>query len=144
MKFAIASDHAGFKLKEQVKDLLTNSFGCQVEDFGPSSDDSVDYPDYAHKLASTLEDGDLEKGILICGSGIGMAMAANRHKGVRAAVLRDVSDALMSRKHNDCNVACLGERFTSFEEAESILKVWFETPFEGGRHSRRVDKIETS
>lgn len=142
MKVAIASDHAGYPLKEQVKKYLSDVLGHNVVDMGPSSADSVDYPDFAHKVSRMISSGDVEKAVLICGSGIGMCMAANRHKNVRAVVLHDKFDAEMSRSHNDANCACLGARNHTSNPATELLELWFKTPFEGGRHSRRVSKIE--
>jgi len=142
MKLAIASDHAGYELKEKLKSYLKSALGCEVVDLGTGSPDSVDYPDFAHSLSSKVSNQEFEKGVLVCGSGIGMCMTANRYSGVRAAVLRVPDDAMMSRLHNDANVACLGERFTPYEEAKDLLDTWLNTPFEGGRHFRRVTKIE--
>ena len=141
MKIAIASDHAGFSLKEKLVSYL-QSLGGEVLDLGPVSDSTVDYPDFAAKVAQSIKTGNVERGILVCGSGIGMCMAANRFSNVRAAVLRSEEDAKMSRLHNDANVACLGGRVTGESEAKKFLKVFLETPFEGGRHVRRVEKIK--
>lgn len=142
MKIAIASDHGGFELKEKLKGYLKNSLKCDIVDLGTNSAGSVDYPDFAHKSALMVSSGEAERAVLICGSGIGMCMAANRHKNVRAAVLHDPYDAEMSRLHNDANVACLGGRVTSFKKGKKLLDIWFATSFEGGRHTRRVEKIE--
>ena len=141
MKIALASDHAGFSLKEKLVSYL-KSLGGEVLDLGPVSDLTVDYPDFATKVAQSIKAGSVDRGILICGSGIGMCMAANRFSNVRAAVLRSEEDAKMSRLHNDANVACLGGRVTGESEAKKFLKVFLETPFEGGRHARRVKKIK--
>jgi ribose 5-phosphate isomerase B len=138
---AIASDHAGLVLKAEICRLL-QSLGIEVEDLGPQDAKSVDYPDYAHLLAQAVSDGRIERGILICGSGIGMSMAANRHPGVRAALCHDAYTAEMARRHNDANVLCIGERTTGPGVAEQIVRVFVETEFEGGRHQRRVAKIE--
>lgn len=137
----IASDHAGFALKQHLRQVLEQR-GLAVEDLGPDSEASVDYPDFAHRLAQALEAGRAERGVLICGSGQGMVMAANRHAGVRAALPHDQASARLARQHNDANVLALGARVTPPEEAERILRAFLETPFEGGRHQRRVDKID--
>jgi ribose 5-phosphate isomerase B len=138
---AIASDHAGVALKaELVRQVQAR--GLDIEDLGPSDTESVDYPDYAHLLARAVADGRIERGILICGSGIGMSMAANRHPGVRAALCHDAYTAEMARRHNDANVLCVGERSTGVGVAEQIVRVFLDTEFEGGRHQRRVAKIE--
>lgn len=137
----IASDHAGIALKAEVYRLL-ESLGHEVEDLGPSDATSVDYPDYAHLLAAAVADGRIERGVLICGSGIGMSMAANRHRGVRAALCHDAYTAEMARRHNDANIVCIGERSTGVGVAEQIVRIFVETAFEGGRHQRRVAKIE--
>ncbi len=138
---AIASDHAGLGLKTEIRRLL-QSLEIEVEDLGPQDAKSVDYPDYAHLLARAVSDGRIERGILICGSGIGMSMAANRHPGVRAALCHDAYTAEMARRHNDANVLCIGERTTGPGVAEQIVRVFVGTDFEGGRHQRRVEKIE--
>lgn len=137
----IASDHAGFALKERLKQALRR-LGLAFEDFGPDSEASVDYPDFAHRVARAVGSGQGQRGVLICGSGQGMVMAANRHAGVRAALPHDEAAARLARQHNDANVLALGARVTPPEEAERILQAFLETPFEGGRHQRRVDKID--
>jgi ribose 5-phosphate isomerase B len=142
MKVAIASDHRGFLLKDGIAKFLSGIPSYEVLDLGPDTDAPSDYPDYAHKLASLVADGAVDRGVLICGSGIGMAMAANRHKRVRAAVIHDESDARYSRAHNDSNVACLSANKLTLDSALKLLQIWLETPFEGGRHARRVDKID--
>ncbi|MET0557014.1 MAG: ribose 5-phosphate isomerase B [Vicinamibacteria bacterium] len=139
----VASDHAGFALKEELKKDLA-ARGIAHRDLGTSSAESVDYPDYAHQLAGAIERGEAERGLLVCGSGQGMAMAANRHPGVRAALAWSEESARLSRQHNDANVLSLPGRLTTPEDAKRILKVWLDTPFEGGRHQRRVGKIEPS
>ena len=138
---AVASDHAGISLKADICRLL-QSLDLEVEDLGPNDTESVDYPDYAHLLAKAVSDGRIERGILICGSGIGMSMAANRHPGVRAALCHDAYTAEMARRHNDANVLCVGERTTGGGVAEQIVRIFVGTRFEGGRHQRRVAKIE--
>ena len=141
MKIAIASDHAGFALKEHLKKALSR-LSHEAIDCGTDSTESVDYPDYAARAAQALSGGECERAVLVCGSGIGMSIAANRFPGVRAALCRSVEDAEVSRRHNDSNILALGERFTQAKEAEQILHAWLNTPFEGGRHSRRVEKME--
>jgi ribose 5-phosphate isomerase B len=137
----LASDHAGFDLKEKLKGSL-DRLGVRYEDAGPDSADPVDYPDYARKVAAKVSRGEAERGLLVCGSGQGMAMAANRFPGVRAALAYDEESARLSREHNDANVVALGGRVLEAGQAERILKVWLETPFAGGRHAARVRKID--
>jgi ribose 5-phosphate isomerase B len=138
---AIGSDHAGFQLKSLVADIL-RAAGIAVEDLGTDDVSSVDYPDFAHRVAAAVAGGTAERGVLICGTGIGMSMAANRHPGVRAALCHDAYTAEMARRHNDANVLCLGARVVGEGVAEQVLRIFLETPFEGGRHQRRVDSIE--
>lgn len=140
MKIAIASDHAGYEYKEKLKTFL-NEIGFDFEDFGTNSADSVDYPDYAIKLSKKISLGEFNQGILICGTGIGMSITANKISGVRAAVCESTEAAKYSRLHNDANVLCLGSRITQLEKAKEILKVFLTTKFEGGRHSNRIEKI---
>ena len=140
-RIPIASDHAGFEMKEKLADML-RKLGYDVEDLGTHSPASTDYPDYAHPLAEKVEHGEVKRGVLLCGTGLGMAYAANRHHGVRAAVAWNPEIAKLAREHNDANVLVLPARFVSEEDGEAILKTWLDTPFEGGRHQRRVDKIE--
>ncbi len=141
MKFYIGTDHAGIELKDYTVELLKTK-GHEVIDLGPFSKDRVDYPDYAHKVStSVLEDKD-SQGILICGSGIGMSMAANRHEGIRAALCHDAYTAEVARGHNDANILCFGERIVGKGVAESILDAWIAGSFDGGRHTGRVEKIE--
>jgi ribose 5-phosphate isomerase B len=137
----VASDHAGFELKEKLKKAL-DGMGVAYRDLGPASADPVDYPDHAHLVAEQISRGEAERGLLVCGSGQGMAMAANRHRGVRAALAADEETARLSREHNDANVLALGGRLVDHARAERILKVWLETPFAGGRHAGRVGKID--
>lgn len=137
----VASDHAGHALKEELKRDL-DARGVPYRDLGAPSEESVDYPDYAHQLAAAVERGEAERGLLVCGSGQGMAMTANRHPGVRAALAWSEESARLSRQHNDANVLSLAGRLTPADEARRILRVWLDTPFEGGRHQRRVGKIE--
>ena len=141
MKFYIATDHAGIDLKDYTVELLKEK-GHEVIDLGPFSKDRVDYPDYAVKVAeSVLADSD-SQGILICGSGIGMSMAANRFNGIRAALCHDAYTATVARGHNDANILCFGERIVGRGVAESILDAWIAGSFDGGRHTGRVAKIE--
>ena len=137
----IASDHAGVELKARIVEILSQS-GVEVRDLGPADATSVDYPDFAHRVAHAVSAGEAERGILICGTGIGMSMAANRHPGVRAALCHDAFTAEMARLHNDANVLCIGGRTTGIGVAEQIVQLFLDTPFEGGRHQRRVEKIE--
>ena len=137
---AIGADHGGVHLKEVVVRALQGR-GIPFIDLGTNDGTSVDYPDYAAKVASGVANGDYDRGILICGTGIGMSIAANKFYGVRAALCHDTYTARMSRQHNDANVLVLGERVTGSGVAEEIVQVWLDTPFEGGRHSLRVEKI---
>lgn len=140
-RIVIGADHAGLRLKEALRDYLRGR-GEDVVDIGTHGEAPVDYPDYAHQVADRVATAKADRGILVCGSAQGMAMAANRHPGVRAALLRDASEARLSREHNDANVACLGGRTTSVEQATAIIDTWLQTEFQGGRHERRVRKIE--
>ncbi len=140
-RIAIGSDHAGYRLKEIIKAYLIDK-EFQVEDVGTHSEESVDYPEFAFRVARMVRDGDAERGILICGSGIGMAMAANRVRGVRAVNAMEPFSAKMSRRHNDSNVLCMGERFIGRDMAIEIVNVWLNEPFEGGRHQRRVNMLD--
>jgi ribose 5-phosphate isomerase B len=137
----LGSDHAGFPLKEKLKQQLQQK-GLQVEDIGAQSEQSVDYPVVAHELAEAVASGRFERGVLVCGTGIGVSIAANRHAGVRAAVAYDEQTARLSRAHNDANVLALGGRSLDHDAARRILDIWLATPFEGGRHARRVALIE--
>jgi ribose 5-phosphate isomerase B len=137
---ALGADHPGFPLKEDLKTWLIGR-GYDVEDLGTQSADSVDYPDFAVGVGSAVTAGKADRGILVCGTGIGMAMAANKLPGVRAAACSDAFTARMSREHNDANVLALGARITSREAAIEIVDLWLDTEFAGGRHARRVDKI---
>jgi ribose 5-phosphate isomerase B len=140
MKVAIASDHRGFHLKEKVISLL-KSKGHTVVDEGPASEASVDYPDFAALVAKKVSHHEVDRGILICGTGIGMAIAANKFPGVRAAACADEVTAELSRRHNDLNVLCLSGDLLSSRVTERLVEIWMETEFEGGRHARRIDKI---
>jgi ribose 5-phosphate isomerase B len=137
----IGADHAGYHLKERLKAEL-RTLGYDALDVGTSSEESVDYPDFAHRVASQVEDGAARRGVLLCGTGLGMSYAANRHHGVRAAVAWTPEIARLAREHNDANVLVLPARYLSDEQGLEILRTWLTTPFQGGRHSRRVAKIE--
>ncbi|MBT3659789.1 MAG: ribose 5-phosphate isomerase B [Rhodospirillaceae bacterium] len=137
---AIACDHAGFQLKSKLKEQLVTK-GIEVIDLGTDSEDSVDYPDFGFAMAKALSDDRAETGVLVCGSGIGISMAANRHPDVRAALVHDALGARMSRLHNDANVICFGGRMIGEEVAMDCLNIFLETDFEGGRHARRVGKL---
>jgi ribose 5-phosphate isomerase B len=137
----IAADHAGYQLKERLKRELA-ALGYEPLDLGTNGPESVDYPDFAHPLASMVEHGEVQRGILTCGTGLGMSFAANRHHGVRAAVAWSPDIAQLAREHNDANVLVLPSRFVSEEDAVEILRRWLTTPFEGGRHVRRVAKVD--
>ncbi len=140
MKIAIGADHAGFAAKEEIKSVI-KALGHQVLDQGTTSDASVDYPDYAEKVARAVIGGEADRGVLICGTGIGMSIAANKIDGIRAAVVTDEKTAELSRKHNDANIFCAGARNTPVVRIAESLKVWLQTEFEGGRHLSRVGKI---
>lgn len=139
---AIASDHGGRQLKQKIKELL-QSLKLTVQDFGVPPDDalSVDYPDFAKQVAKAVADQKADRGILVCGSGIGMSIAANKIKGIRAALVWDEYTARMSRAHNNANILCLGERVVNHDRALDFVKIWLETAFEGDRHQKRLDKI---
>ena len=137
----IASDHAGFELKEKLEAQL-RALGYAVEDLGPSDAQSTDYADYAHPLAKRVSEGEAERGVLLCGTGLGMSYTANRYPHVRAAVAWSPEIAALAREHNDANVLVLPARYVGEDEGKAILKAWLETPFAGGRHARRVAKIE--
>lgn len=137
---AIASDHAGYPLKTVLVDFL-KGLNYEVLDFGPQSTSSVDYPDYIVPVAKAIEEGDAFVGILVCGSGIGMCIGANRYPFIRAALIRTIEDSLLSRQHNDANVAVFGGRVTTDKEAIEALKVFLTTPFMGGHHVNRIDKL---
>jgi ribose 5-phosphate isomerase B len=137
----IGADHAGYQLKERLKRELA-ALGYEVEDVGTASTESADYPDFAHRVAERVEQGAARRGVLLCGSGLGMSYAANRHPGVRAAVAWSPEIARLSREHNDANILVLPARFVGEDEGIDILKTWLDTPFDGGRHVRRVEKIE--
>jgi ribose 5-phosphate isomerase B len=141
MIVALACDHAGYDYKEKIK-ILLDSMQVGWKDFGAFSADRCDYPDFAHLAASAIQSGDCGRGIFVCGTGLGIGMAANRHPGIRAASCQVLEAAKMSRLHNDANVLAIGERLVSWELAEEMIRVWLATPFEGGRHVGRIAKIE--
>ena len=143
MRIAVASDHAGYRYKEQIKQFLIST-GHTPVDFGTESTDPVDYPDFVHPAAAAVSRGECERGIVLGGSGNGEAMAANRHPQVRCALCWSVETAELSRKHNDANVLSLGERMLEWELVLEILDAWLSTPFDDGRHSRRIQKIDDS
>lgn len=143
LPLAIGCDHAGYDYKEAAKKMLTEA-GWQVEDKGTYSKDSTDYPDYAHPVASMVEEGKAAAGILICGSGNGVCMTANKHKGIRAALCWNEELASLARKHNNANILCLPERFTEQDTAMKMVNIFLSTEFEGGRHEGRVNKISSN
>ena len=140
MTIAIGADHGGFLLKEEIKKYLDQR-GIPYQDFGTFSEESVDYPDIAAKVAHAVADGKYERGLLFCGTGIGISIAANKVKGIRAACCSDAYSAEYCRRHNDANIFCLGGRVVSPEKAVELVKIYLDTPYEGGRHQRRLDKI---
>ncbi len=140
MKIAVGSDHGGFELKQLVIDFL-KEVGQEVDDVGCYDTESVDYPDFADKVCARVQSGACERGILICGTGIGMSISANRHRDIRAALCHEAYTARMSREHNNANVLCLGGRVLGPEIALDIVGTWVETEFAGGRHQRRLDKL---
>ncbi len=139
---ALASDHAGFEYKERIKKLL-EQLSITFKDYGTYTSESTDYPDWAHKASEAIATGECDRGILVCGTGIGMSIIANKHKGVRAAACESTTAARLSRQHNDANVLALGERVTGWESTSDIVRTFLTTSFEGGRHDRRVKKIHT-
>jgi len=141
LKILLGSDHAGFYLKEDLK-AFVQSLGYEVEDYGVYTDESSDYPDVALRVAEDVVRGKGERGILICGTGVGMSIAANKVRGIRAALCHDVFSARASREHNNANILAMGERVIGKGLAREIVRVWLETDFQGGRHARRVEKIE--
>ncbi len=140
MQIGMACDHGGFELKEELKGYL-KSMGHEVVDMGAFNEESVDYPDYGVLVAEKVSKGDFEKGILICGTGIGMSIVANKFRSVRAALANDLFSARFCREHTDANVLVIGGRIVGRELAKAIVRIWLETPFAGGRHERRLEKI---
>lgn len=139
-KIAIASDHAGRELKDDLRDFLSEN-GVEVVDMGVDNDNSVDYPDYGIPVADSVSKGKIDRGILVCGTGIGMSILANKFRGVRAALVSDVFTARMSKEHNNANILVIGGRIVGKGLAREMVKAWMETKFEGGRHQKRLDKI---
>lgn len=140
MKIAIGGDHAGFEYKAELIPFLSSK-GYEVKDFGPYTNESADYPDFTHPLAEAVEKEEFDFGVLICGSANGVAMTANKHAGIRAAIVWKPELARLARQHNNANVICLPARFISLEDAKEFVNLFLTTAFEGGRHQRRVDKI---
>ena len=140
LRIAIGGDHAGYLLKEKIKNILQD-LGHEIKDFGPFSEESVDYPDYAHPIAIAIQNKEFNYGILICGTANGVNIVANKHKGVRSALCWQEKIAELARSHNDANVIALPARFIDFNEAEKTVLTFINTPFEGGRHANRVNKI---
>ncbi len=141
MRIIMGSDHAGYAMKEKVKAFFQDR-GIAVEDVGTYSEESVDYTDFGKKVARKVSDGTFERGVLICGTGLGMSMVANRFRGVRAALVNDLFSAIMSRRHNDANILVMGGRLVGDTLALQLVDTWLETPFEGGRHKRRLEKMD--
>ncbi len=141
MNLIVGSDHAGYPIKEKVSAFLQER-GIAVEDVGTYGEKSVDYTDFGKKVARKVSDGTFERGILICGTGLGMSMVANRFRGVRAALANDLFSAIMSRRHNDSNILVMGGRLIGDMLALQLVETWLDTPFDGGRHQRRVEKID--
>ncbi|MBR2068542.1 MAG: ribose 5-phosphate isomerase B [Candidatus Gastranaerophilales bacterium] len=140
MKIIIASDHGGYNLKKEIYDYLSDRF--EITDIGTNSAQSCDYPDFAKQVAKAIQNKEYDRGILICGTGIGMAITANRFKGIRAANVSDTFSAKMTRMHNDSNILTLGERVIGVGLAKDIVDIWLKTEFKGGRHQKRIDLIE--
>jgi ribose 5-phosphate isomerase B len=140
MRIALGADHGGFRLKEDLRERL-QAAGHEVADHGTTSDESVDYPDFAERVARDVAEGRADRGILVCTTGIGMSIAANKIDGIRAALVTNPDAARLTRAHNDANVMTLGAQFTSLEDANEFARVFLETPFDGNRHERRVNKL---
>ncbi len=140
MKIAVGSDHAGLKLKDMMKEHIEGT-GAEVRDFGTWGPESVDYPDFAFRVGESVAGGECDFGVLVCSTGIGISIAANKVKGIRAALVCNADAAVQSRAHVDCNVIVFGQKFDEIETAKAAYDVWVKTPFEGGRHERRVRKI---
>ena len=143
MKISIGADHAGFSVKEKIREYL-ESKGYTILDKGTYSEESVDYPEFGHAVGNSVQTGESTKGIVVCGSGIGISMAANKVEGIRAALCTTPEHAQMSRLHNDANVLAIGARMTDYNVIIEIVDTWLNSEFEGGRHTRRVNKIEVS
>ena len=139
-RFAMGADHAGYELKNQIKEYLQEK-GCEVVDYGTHSAESVDYPDYARQVAQSVSNAEVERGILVCGTGIGMAITANTVRGIRAATCNDTQTARLAAEHNDANILCVGARVVHPDVTMAIVKEWLKHEFQGERHQRRLDKI---
>jgi ribose 5-phosphate isomerase B len=140
MKIVIGSDHRGVEIKRRLLPLI-RAMGHELLDIGAEGAESVDYPDYAYEVAKRVSSGEMERGILICGTGIGMCMAANKVRGIRAAACQDMLTAEMSRRHNDANILCLSADLLGEDQMQQMIRIWLDTGFEGGRHARRIEKI---
>ena len=141
MRIAIGADHGGFEQKQELKAYIANELGCEVEDMGCDSTESVDYPDYAHPLAEAVEKGEVDAGVALCGSGEGMSMTLNKHQGIRAGLCWDPEIAALIRQHNNANIIVFPARFITNDEAIRMLDAYFAAEYEGGRHDRRIAKI---
>jgi ribose 5-phosphate isomerase B len=139
LKIAIGADHAGFEYKQALQELVSQTH--ETKDFGTHSADSVDYPDFAHPVANAVESGEFDLGILVCGSANGVAITANKHQGIRAAICWEEELAVLARSHNNANIVCIPQRFITMEEAKKIIQAFITTDFEGGRHANRVNKM---
>jgi len=139
-KIAISSDHGGYDLKKNIL-IFLEGLGYEVDDMGPENHDSVDYPDYGIKLARVVSEGKISRGIVMCGTGIGMSIVVNRFPGIRGTLCSDLYAAKLSREHNDSNILIMGGRVVEYDLAKEIVRTWLNTPFEGGRHQKRLDKI---
>ena len=142
-RIVLGSDHGAFQLKDELVAYLKKKDDVTVIDAGVNSTDSVDYPDYADKVVNLIKNNEADAGVLCCGTGIGISIRANRHKGIRAALLHDDFTAEMAKAHNNANVICLGGRTTTIEDAKRYVDIWYATEFEGGRHQRRLDKLDS-
>lgn len=140
MKVVVASDHAGYEVKEKIKKIL-DDMNLTYEDLGTDSTEAVDYPDFAARVATAVSEGQADRGVLVCGTGIGVSIAANKYRGVRAALCHNAETARLSREHNDANVLAVGARTTPLEDIDAAVRTFFTTEFAGGRHARRVEKI---
>ncbi len=140
-RIALGADHVGVELKDAIKAHLTSRNDCSVSDLGTYSGDSVDYPDFADKVAGAILSGDADLGVLVCGTGIGISIRANRHEGIRAALVHNEFTAEMTKAHNNANILCLGGRVVETPLALKLIDIWLDTPFEGGRHQNRINKL---
>jgi len=140
MKIALGGDHAGYEYKNEIISILESN-GAEIKDFGPFNTESCDYPDFVHPVANSVESGSFDLGIIICGSGNGVAMTVNKHQGIRCALAWEAEIAVLARSHNDANIVSIPARYVSLEQVKEIVEAFITTSFEGGRHQRRVDKI---